>query len=313
MDELKLCNQTVIIATTSRPNFIDQALRRFGRFDREIDIGVPDEIGRIEILRIHTKNMKLADDVELESIAKDTHGFVGADLAQLCSEAALQCIREKMDIIDIEEDKIPAEVLDAMAVTQSSFKTAREFVNPSSLNETDTEIPNINWENIGGLEEVKRNLLEMIHYPLDHPDIFSELGMTPSKGVLLYGPPGCGKTLLAKAIANECSANFISIKGSELLAEGIGQAELKIRGLFSRARSAAPCILFFDQLDSIGASRGTTMGDTGGISDRVINQLLTELDKVSNRKSVFFIGETNRPEVLDEALFRPVYQHLFSS
>ena len=217
MDGMKSRGQVIIIAATNRPNSIDGALRRFGRFDREIDIGVPDEVGRMEILRIHTKNMKLDEDVELASIAKDTHGYVGADLAQLCSEAALQCIREKMNLIDIDADTIDAAILESMAVTQDHFKHALGTTNPSSLRETIVEVPNVTWEDIGGLEEVKKNLQEMILYPIEHPEKFHKFGMAPSKGVLFYGPPGCGKTLLAKALANECSANFISIKGPELL------------------------------------------------------------------------------------------------
>jgi transitional endoplasmic reticulum ATPase len=305
MDGIKSRGQVIVIAATNRPNSIDQALRRFGRFDREIDIGVPDEIGRMEILRIHTKNMKLAPDVDLTGIAKETHGFVGADIAQLCTEAALQCIREKMDIIDIEEEKIDAQILDAMAVTQEHFKHSLGTCNPASLRETVVEVPDVKWEDIGGLEEVKRNLQEMILYPIEHPDKFQKFGMTPSKGVLFYGPPGCGKTLLAKAVANECSANFISIKGPELLTMWFGESEANVREVFDKARSAAPCVLFFDELDSVGTARGSSMGDAGGAGDRVMNQLLTEMDGVGVKKSLFFIGATNRPEILDEALLRP--------
>jgi len=305
MDGLKGRGQVICIAATNRPNSIDPALRRFGRFDREIDIGVPDEIGRMEILRIHTKNMKLSPDVDLTSIAKETHGFVGADMAQLCTESALQCIREKMDIIDIEDETIDAQVLDAMAVTQDHFRHALGACNPASLRETVVEVPDVKWEDIGGLEEVKKNLQEMILYPIDHPDKFQKFGMQPSKGVLFYGPPGCGKTLLAKAVANECSANFISVKGPELLTMWFGESESNVRDVFEKARSAAPCVLFFDELDSIGVSRGSSMGDAGGAGDRVINQLLTEMDGVGVRKNVFFIGATNRPEILDEALMRP--------
>lgn len=305
MDGIKSRGQVIVIAATNRPNSIDQALRRFGRFDREIDIGVPDEIGRMEILRIHTKNMKLAPDVDLTGIAKETHGFVGADMAQLCTEAALQCIREKMDIIDIEEEKIDAQILDAMAVTQEHFKHALGTCNPASLRETVVEVPNVKWEDIGGLEEVKRNLQEMILYPIEHPDKFQKFGMTPSKGVLFYGPPGCGKTLLAKAVANECSANFVSVKGPELLTMWFGESEANVREIFDKARSAAPCVLFFDELDSVGTARGSSMGDAGGAGDRVMNQLLTEMDGVGVKKSLFFIGATNRPEILDEALLRP--------
>lgn len=305
MDGLKSRGQVIIIGATNRPNTIDTALRRFGRFDREIDIGVPDEIGRMEILRIHTKNMKLDQDVDLKDMAKDTHGYVGADLAQLCSEAALQCIREKMHLIDIDGDFIDAKILESMAVTQDHFKHALGNTNPSSLRETVVEIPDVKWEDIGGLEEVKKNLQEMILYPIEHPDKFHKFGMQPSKGVLFYGPPGCGKTLLAKAVANECSANFISIKGPELLTMWFGESEANVREVFDKARSSAPCVLFFDELDSIGTSRGSSMGDAGGAGDRVINQLLTEIDGVGPKKNLFFIGATNRPDILDEALLRP--------
>merc|ERR1711937_614102 len=255
-------------------------------------------------MRIHTKNMKLSDDVDLAMVAKDTHGFVGSDLAALCSEAALQCIREKMDIIDIDDDTIDAEVLDALAVTNEHFKFAMGHTNPSSLRETVVEIPNITWDDIGGLEETKKDLQEMILYPIEHPDKFQKFGMSPSKGVLFYGPPGCGKTLLAKAVANECSSNFVSVKGPELLTMWFGESEGNVREVFDKARAAAPCVLFFDELDSVGTARGSG-GDAGGASDRVMNQLLTEIDGVGAKKNVFFIGATNRPELLDEALLRP--------
>lgn len=306
MDGLKGRGHVIVIAATNRPNSLDPALRRFGRFDREIDIGVPDEIGRLEILRIHTKNMKLGEDVDLEAVAKDTHGFVGSDVAALCTESALQCIREKMDIIDIEAEKIDTKILEAMAVTQEHFKFAMGSVNPASLRETHVEVPNIKWEDIGGLEEVKKQLQEMILFPIEHPEKFLKFGMQPSKGVLFYGPPGCGKTLLAKAVANECSANFISIKGPELLTMWFGESEANVRDVFDKARAASPCVLFFDELDSIAVSRGSSQGDAGGAGDRVINQLLTEMDGVGAKKNIFFVGATNRPEILDEALLRPV-------
>merc|ERR1719450_1133638 len=305
MDGMKGRGQVVVIGATNRPNSIEGALRRFGRFDRELDIGVPDDNGRLEILRIHTKNMKLAGDVKLEDIAANTHGFVGADLAQLCTEAALQCIREKMDLIDLEEETIDAEILDAMAVTQDHFVTAMGGVNPSSLRETVVEVPNIKWDDIGGLEETKRSLQETILYPIDHPEKFEKFGMQPSRGVLFYGPPGCGKTLMAKAVASECSSNFVSIKGPELLTMWFGESEANVREVFDKARSAAPCVLFFDELDSIGTARGGGGGDAGGAGDRVMNQLLTEIDGVGAKKNVFFVGATNRPELLDEALLRP--------
>jgi len=305
MDGLKGRGQVITIGATNRPNSIDGALRRFGRFDRELDIGVPDDNGRLEILRIHTKNMKLNPNVRLEEISSNTHGFVGSDLAQLCTEGALTCIREKMDLIDLEEDTIDAEILDSMAVSQDHFTAAMGSCNPSSLRETVVEVPNVKWDDIGGLEDVKRNLQEMILYPIEHPEKFEKFGMQPSRGVLFYGPPGCGKTLLAKAVASECSANFVSIKGPELLTMWFGESEANVREIFDKARSAAPCVLFFDELDSIGTARGGSAGDAGGASDRVMNQLLTEIDGVGAKKNVFFVGATNRPELLDDALLRP--------
>ncbi|CAI2385811.1 unnamed protein product [Moneuplotes crassus] len=305
MDGLKGRGSVIVLAATNRPNSIDPALRRFGRFDREIDIGVPDEIGRMEVLRIHTRNMKLGEDVDLAQVAKETHGYVGADIAALCTEAALQCIREKMDIIDIEEDNIDAEILDAMAVTNDHFRVAMGACNPSSLRETVVEVPDVSWDDIGGLEKTKKELQELILYPIEHPEKFLKFGMQPSKGVLFYGPPGCGKTLMAKAVANECSSNFISVKGPELLTMWFGQSEENVREVFDKARSAAPCVLFFDELDSIGTARGSSQGDAGGAGDRVMNQLLTEMDGVGSKKNVFFIGATNRPDILDEALIRP--------
>lgn len=305
MDGIKARSQVIVMGATNRPNSIDPALRRFGRFDREIDINIPDPTGRLEILRIHTKNMKLAEDVDLEEIAKDTHGYVGADLAQLCTEAALQTIREKMDVIDLEEDTIDAEVLDSIAVTMDHFRSAMGTTNPSALRETVVEVPNVTWEDIGGLEEVKRELKETVQYPVEHPEKYQKFGMQPSKGVLFYGPPGCGKTLLAKAIANECQANFISIKGPELLTMWFGESEANVREIFDKARSAAPCVLFFDELDAIAKSRGASLGDAGGASDRVINQILTEMDGMNSKKNVFIIGATNRPDIIDSAILRP--------
>jgi transitional endoplasmic reticulum ATPase len=305
MDGMKSRSHVIVMGATNRPNSIDAALRRFGRFDREIDIGVPDEIGRLEVLRIHTRNMKLDDGVDLESISKDTHGYVGADLAALCTEAALQCIREKMDVIDLEDDTIDAEVLNSMAVTMDNFKTALGTSNPSALRETVVEVPNVTWDDVGGLEGVKRELQETVQYPVEHPEKFEKFGMSPSKGVLFYGPPGCGKTLLAKAIANECQANFISIKGPELLTMWFGESEANVREIFDKARQSAPCVLFFDELDSIAVQRGSSNGDAGGAGDRVLNQMLTEMDGMNSKKTVFIIGATNRPDIIDPALLRP--------
>merc|ERR1711907_767892 len=293
MDGMKWRSQTVVIGATNRPNTIDAALRRFGRFDREVDIGVPDENGRLEVLRIHTKNMKLHEDVDLEQNAKETHGYVGADIAQLCTEAAMQCIREKMGVIDLDDETIDAEVLDSMAVTQENFRTALGISNPSALRETVVEVPTTTWDDIGGLENVKRELQEVVQYPVEFPEKFEKFGMAPSKGVLFYGPPGCGKTLLAKAIANECQANFISIKGPELLTMWFGESEANVREVFDKARGSAPCVLFFDELDSIAKQRGGSAGDGGGAGDRVMNQMLTEMDGMGVKKSVFIIGATN--------------------
>ncbi|MEE6457730.1 hypothetical protein FKM82_000002, partial [Ascaphus truei] len=283
MDGLKQRAHVIVMAATNRPNSIDPALRRFGRFDREVDIGIPDATGRLEILQIHTKNMKLCDDVDLEQVDPWT---CGADLLALCSEAALQAIRKKMDLIDLETK--------LLMLNQS---------NPSALRETVVEVPQVTWEDIGGLEDVKREL--QLAYPVEHPDKFLKFGMTPSKGVLFYGPPGCGKTLLAKAIANECQANFISIKGPELLTMWFGESEANVREIFDKARQAAPCVLFFDELDSIAKARGGNIGDGGGAADRVINQILTEMDGMSTKKNVFIIGATNRPDIIDPAILRP--------
>jgi len=305
MDGMKKRSNVVVIAATNRPNSIDEALRRFGRFDREIDIGVPDEAGRLEVLRIHTKKMKLADDVNLESVAKGTHGFVGADLAQVCQEAAMITIRQKMDLIDMDGDTIDAEVLASIAVSDAHFKEALGKVNPSSLRETVVEVPNISWSDIGGLEDTKNQLIELVSYPVEHPEMYEKFGMEPPRGVLFYGPPGCGKTMLAKAVANECSANFISVKGPELLTMWFGESEANVRERFDKARQSAPCVLFFDELDSIARARGGSGGDAGGAGDRVINAMLTEMDGVQKKKNVFTIGATNLPSSIDPALLRP--------
>lgn len=305
MDGVKGRGQIVVIGATNRQNQLDPALRRFGRFDREIELGVPDEEGRLEILHIHTKNMKLHEDVDLEKIAGQIQGFVGADIAQLCSEAALQCIREQMDIIDIEDSEIDASILAAMSVTQDHFNGALKLVNPSVLRSTVVSVPNVKWEDIGGLEDVKKQLIEMVQWPFEHPEIFMKYGQKPSRGVLFFGPPGCGKTLLAKAVASESVANFISVKGPELLTMWFGESEANVREVFDKARTAAPCILFFDELDSIAKARGGSLGDAGGAGDRVMNQLLTEMDGVTAQKMVFFIGATNRPDILDPAMLRP--------
>jgi transitional endoplasmic reticulum ATPase len=304
MDGMKSRANVVVIAATNRPNAIDPALRRFGRFDREVDIGVPDEGGRLEVLGIHTKKMKLSEDVNLEEVAKETHGFVGSDLAALCTEAAMLCIREKLDLIDLEDDTIDAEVLDSMRVTMDHFRASLKTANPSSIRDTIVEVPNIHWDDIGGLEGVKQELKETVEYPLRFPELFAKFKRDPSRGVLFYGPPGCGKTLLAKAVATECAANFLSVKGPELLSMWFGESESNVRNLFQKARQASPCILFFDELDSIVRARGSSPGDSGA-ADRVINQLLTELDGLEARKTIFTIGATNQPALIDPAIIRP--------
>merc|ERR1719330_305549 len=305
MDGMHGRGQVIVIGATNRVNTIDPALRRFGRFDREIEMGVPDETGRLEILAIHTRNMKLGEEIDLEIIASQTHGFVGADLAQLCTEAALNCIREQLEFIDIEEDEIDAEILDAMAVQQLHFNEAMKVVNPSTLRETHVQTPNVKWEDIGGFEKTKKDLIEMVQYPIEYPEIYRKYGQTPSRGALLWGPPGCGKTLLAKAIATECASNFISVKGPELLTMWFGESEANVRDVFDKARGAAPCVLFFDELDSIARSRGGSGGDAGGAGDRVMNQLLTEMDGINATKQIFVVGATNRPDILDPAIKRP--------
>jgi len=305
MDGLKPTSKVVVIAATNRQGVIEPALRRPGRFDRELDMGVPDEAGRLEILQIKTRDMRLGKDVDLDLLARGTHGYVGADLQQLCMEAALECIRSKMGLIDFDKDKVDKMILDSIVVEEKHFEHALAVVHPSSLRESQVEVPDVHWEDVGGLEDVKRELHETVQYPVEHADKYVKFGMSPSKGVLFYGPPGCGKTLLAKAIANECGANFISIKGPELLTQWFGESEANVRELFDKARAASPCILMFDEMDSIAKARGSGGGGSSEAGDRVINQILTEIDGVGARKNVFVIGATNRPDILDPAVIRP--------
>ncbi|KRH93535.1 AAA+-type ATPase [Pseudoloma neurophilia] len=305
MDGIKKNTNIIILGATNRPNSIDSALRRYGRFGREIEIGIPDKIGRLEILRIHTKNMCLDEHVDLEKVAENTHGFVGSDIASLCSEAAMQQIRRKIPKIDIESEKIDVKILESLKVNEKDFQYAVENVDPSSLRETVIESPNIKWSDIGGLNDVKSELKETVSYPIKYSNKYLELGMTPSRGILFYGPPGCGKTLLAKAVASECSANFISVKGPELLNMYVGESEANVRDIFDKARSSAPCIIFFDEIDSIAKSRSSGGADSAGVTERMLNQMLTEMDGISKKKNVFIIGATNRPDQLDSALLRP--------
>lgn len=305
MDGLKPTSKVVVIAATNRPGVIESALRRPGRFDRELDMGIPDEEGRLEILQIKTRDMKLGNDIDLQTLARGSHGYVGADIQQLCMEAALECIRQKIGIIDFDKDKVDKKILDSIIVEGRHFEHAMGVVHPSSLRENQVEVPDVHWDDVGGLENVKRELHETVQYPVEHADKYIKFGMSPSKGVLFYGPPGCGKTLLAKAIANECGANFISIKGPELLTQWFGESEANVRELFDKARAASPCILMFDEMDSIAKTRGSGGPGSSEAGDRVINQILTEIDGVGARKNVFCIGATNRPDILDPAVIRP--------
>lgn len=304
MDGLKSRGQVVVIAATNRPNSIDPALRRPGRFDREIEIGVPDKKGRLEILQIHTRGMPLAKNVTLEDLAAVTHGFVGADLQSLCKEAAMKVLRRILPKIKLEDEAIPAKILEELKVEKSDFDAALREIQPSALREVYVEVPNVKWEQVGGLEEAKRELREAVDLPIKRPEVFERIGIRPVRGVLLFGPPGTGKTLLAKAVATESEANFIAVKGPELLNKYVGESEKGLREVFRKARQAAPCIIFMDELDAIVQIRG---GEDGGshVTDRMVNQLLSELDGISALKGVVVIGSTNRIDIIDPALLRP--------
>jgi transitional endoplasmic reticulum ATPase len=304
MDGLRERGQLVVIGATNRPDALDPALRRPGRFDREIVIGMPDRDGRLEILRIHTRGMPLADDVELNALANITHGFSGADLAALCREAAMKTLRRFLPQIDLEQEVIPTDVLRNLRVTQVDFKAALTEVEPSALREVIVEVPDVCWEDIGGLEDAKQELREAVDWPLKYPEAFDNLGIRKIKGVLLLGPPGCGKTLLAKAVANESEANFISIKGPELLSRWVGESEKGVREVFRKARQAAPAIIFFDEVDAIAPRRGIGYGDAH-VTERVVSQLLTELDGLETLRDVVVIAATNRPDIIDPGLLRP--------
>ncbi len=301
MDGLKSRGQVVVIGATNRPDAIDEALRRPGRFDREIEIGVPDSDERKEILEIHTRGMPLSDDVNLDEIAKVTHGFVGADLEALCKEAAMRVLRRV--IPDIQTDKeVPEETLKQMILQKSDFKEALKEIQPSALREVLVQIPNVKWSDVGGLPHAKQELQEAVEWPLKNPEKFKKFGITPPKGVLLYGLPGTGKTLLAKAVANESDANFISVKGPELLSKWVGDSEKGIREVFRKAKQTAPTVIFFDEIDAIASTRGTA-GDSG-VTQRVVNQLLTEMDGMEELHDISVIAATNRKDIIDPALLR---------
>lgn len=303
MDGLEERGKVVVIGATNRINAIDPALRRPGRFDREIEIGIPDKKGRREILEIHTRGMPLAKDVDLDKIAEMTHGYSGADLEALCKEAAMRALRRILPEIDLEAEKIPAEILEKIEVTEKDFYEAFKSMMPSALREVVIESPNVRWDDIGGLKEVKQKLREAIEWPLKYGEIFSHMDAKPPKGILLYGPPGTGKTLLAKAVATESEANFISVKGPEFLSKWVGESERAVRETFRKARQAAPCIIFFDEIDAIAPQRGS-LGDTH-VTERVISQLLTEMDGLEELRDVTVIAATNRPDIIDPALLRP--------
>ncbi len=304
MDGLEPRANLVVIAATNRPDAIDEALRRPGRFDREIVIGVPDERGRREILGIHTRGMPLAGDVDIAELARTTYGFVGADIAALTREAAIEAVRRIMPRIDLEAGTIPTEVLDELEVTRDDFVGALKRVQPSAMREVMVQAPNVHWSDIGGLDDAVQRLKEGVELPLRHPDAFRRLGIRPAKGFLLYGPPGTGKTLLAKAVAREAEANFIATKSSDLLSKWYGESEAQIARLFQRARQVAPCVIFFDELDALVPARGGGIGEPQ-VTERVVNTLLAEMDGVEEMQSVVVIGATNRPNLIDPALLRP--------
>jgi transitional endoplasmic reticulum ATPase len=310
MDGLQSRGKVIVIAATNRPNAIDPALRRPGRFDREIEIKVPDKRGRLEILQIHAHNMPLESDVDQEKIAAVTHGFVGADLEYLCKEAAMRCLRRLLPELNLEDEKISPDTLDKLIITMNDFESAIKDVMPSAMREVYLEIPDVEWTDIGGLVDVKRELQEAVEWPLRYPDLYGALSHTLTKGILLHGPSGTGKTLLAKAVATESEANFISVKGPELISKWVGESERGIREIFRRARQASPCIIFFDEIDSIAGTRGGMGGVEGGSSgsggtDRMLSQLLTEMDGVREMTGVVVIAATNRGDMIDSALLRP--------
>jgi len=304
MDGLKSRGKVVVIAATNRVNSIDPALRRPGRFDREIAINVPDKGGRLSILKIHTRGMPLTKDVKLSELASLTPGFVGADLEALSKEAAMNVLRKHLHKWKLDsEEQIPPEDLEKLIVTQKDFESALRIVRPSGMREVLVETPNISWESIGGLGDIKQDLKEAVEWPMKYPESFERMGIRPSRGILLYGPPGTGKTLLAKAVAKESDANFIQIKGPSLLSMWVGKSEEGLRKIFERARQVAPCIIFFDEIDSLAGKRGLDTGTK--VTERVLNQLLAEMDGLEDLKDILVIGATNRPDMLDPALLRP--------
>ena len=303
MDGLEARGKVIVIAATNRPNAIDPALRRPGRFDREIEIKVPDKKGRKDILAIHSRNMPLSDDVDVEKISSVSHGYVGADLEYLCKEAAMKCLRRLLPELNMEEEKLPPETLDKLIVNNDDFQKALIEVTPSGMREVFIENPDVKWEEVGGLEDVKRELQEAVEWPMKYPGLYDKLGHKMPRGILLHGPSGTGKTLLAKAVATQSEANFVSVRGPELLSKWVGESERGIREIFRRARQASPCVIFFDEIDSIAPIRGA--GGETAVTERVVSQLLTELDGMENMHGVIVLAATNRPDMIDPALLRP--------
>ncbi|MBU2612440.1 MAG: CDC48 family AAA ATPase, partial [Nanoarchaeota archaeon] len=302
MDGLNARGKVIVIGATNRVNSLDPALRRPGRFDREIEIGVPDKAGRLSVLKIHSRGMPFDKSVNLDKIASLTHGFVGADLESLTKEAAINVLRKHINKIKLDEEVIPQEVLDKLIIKQEDFMDALKVVRPSAMREVLVETPNVDWNSVGGLDKVKKDLIEAVEWPMKYPDSFKRMGIRPSRGILLYGPPGTGKTLLAKAVAKESEANFIHVKGPSLLSMWVGKSEEGMRKVFERARQVAPCIIFFDELDSLAGKRGT---DSNKVTERVLNQMLAEMDGLEDIKEVLVLAATNRPDMLDTALLRP--------
>ncbi len=303
MDGLEARGKVIVISATNRPNAIDPALRRPGRFDREIEIKVPDKRGRRDILAIHSRNMPLTDDVNMDKLASVSHGYVGADLEYLCKEAAMKCLRRLLPILDLQEEKLPPETLDKLIVNNDDFSKALVEVVPSGMREVFIENPDVKWDDVGGLEDVKRELQEAVEWPMKYPGLYDKLGHKMPRGILLHGPSGTGKTLLAKAVATESEANFVSVRGPELLSKWVGESERGIREIFKRARQSAPCVIFFDEIDSIAPIRGA--GGETAVSERVVSQLLTELDGMENMHGVIVLAATNRADMIDPALLRP--------
>jgi transitional endoplasmic reticulum ATPase len=303
MDGLEARGQVIVIGATNRPNALDPALRRPGRFDREIEVPMPDKQGRLEILQIHTRHMPLAEDVNLEELAEMTKGYTGADLAALAREAAMHALRRYLPEIDIEQERVPTEVLEKMVVTKADFLAAFKEITPSGLREIEVEVPEVHWDDIGGLENVKQELREVVEWPLKYPNTFKRLGIEPPRGILLFGPPGTGKTLLAKAVATESGANFIAIRGPELLSKWVGESEKAVREVFRRARQYAPAVVFFDEIEAIASLRGSDVETD--VTERVVSQLLTEIDGITGLENVVVIAATNRPDLVDPALLRP--------